>query len=216
MSPSPETTTTTKEAAKPGGSKKKLILIILLVLVLGGGGVGYYLYHAKAVAAAAKAKADKDKKSTDEEESKDGEESESESETDKESGKEGGKESKDKGKSSLNVKELGLPNDKNVIKVVALDPFILNLADKEDNRYLRLTVHLGIGSGEGEEEKPSVLFTSQARNAILSVLMLKASTDILTVEGRNELRKELLTVIRKAVKEPKVEAIYITEFIIQR
>lgn len=211
MSSSPETTATTKEAAKPGGSKKKMILIIALVLVLAGGGVGYYLYHAKAVAAAAKAKADKEKKSTDDEESEESQDEEA-SDTDKESSKE----SKDKGKNSINMKELGLPNDKNVSKVVPLDPFILNLADKEDNRYLRLTIHLGLGGGEGEEEKPGVLFTSQARNAILSVLMLKASTDILTVEGRNNLRKELLAVVRKAVKEPKVEAIYITEFIIQR
>jgi flagellar FliL protein len=65
------------------------------------------------------------------------------------------------------------------------------------------------------EEKPGTLFTTRIRNAMLALLTTKTSEDVLTVEGKAKLRKELLRAARAASEEPKVEAIYITEFIVQ-
>ncbi len=110
--------------------------------------------------------------------------------------------------------KFSLPEDGEVKSVVELPPFIVNLADAEQARYLRLTVSVGIGD-EGGEEKPDSLFLTRVKNAMLSVLTTKTSNDVLTVEGKQKLRQELLQAAQAASEEPKVEAIYITDFIVQ-
>ena len=104
-------------------------------------------------------------------------------------------------------------NEKEVAEVVELQPFIVNLADREEPKYLRMTVSLGIG--EGSEEKPDPLFTTKVRNAILAIVTTKTADQILTVEGKTELRKEMLSAARSVVDKPEVYAIYITDFIVQ-
>ena len=90
----------------------------------------------------------------------------------------------------------------------------MNLADTEQARYLRMSVSLGIGEGEGSE-KPEQLFMTRVRNAMLAVLSDKNSEEILSVEGKTKLRKDLLKAAQAAADEPEVQAIYITDFIVQ-
>ena len=187
--------------AKPQKSNKMLFIIIAAVVVLGGVGGGYF-FMAKKSAANAKeetSKKPKDKKSDDEESaSKDSEDS---------------KDAKDGEKTGGSKFKLELPDDKDVKKVIALEPFVVNLADSNEPRYLRMSVSIGIG--ETKEEKTDPLLTTRVRNAILAVLTTKSSAEVLTPEGKSQLRKELLKAARKSVEEPRIEAIYITDFIIQ-
>ena len=114
--------------------------------------------------------------------------------------------------------ELSLPDDGDVKQVIELQPFIINLADEGEARYLRMTVSLGLDGGEGGgegESKPDTLMTTKVRSAMISVLTTKHSDEILSVEGKALLRKELLRAARAVVKEPEVHAIYITDFIVQ-
>lgn len=104
-------------------------------------------------------------------------------------------------------------DEKEVAEVVELQPFIVNLADREEPKYLRMTVSLGIG--DGAEGKPDPLFTTKVRNAILAIVTTKTAEDILTVKGKTELRKEMLRAARAVVDKPQVHAIYITDFIVQ-
>jgi flagellar FliL protein len=110
--------------------------------------------------------------------------------------------------------KFSLPEDEEVKSVVELQPFIVNLADLESARYLRMTVSVGIGE-EGGEEKPDSLFLTRVKNAMLSVLSVKKSSDVLSVEGKQKLREELLQAAQAASSKPKVHAIYITDFIVQ-
>ena len=182
----------------PAGKKSKLkLLVIVLVLLLAGGGAGGYFYMKRAAAEADEteeaaekpaAKKSKKKKAAEDEEESDGEKS----------------------------SKLAVQNDENVKQVVELQPFIVNLADTEASRYLRLNVSVGVGGEEGGgEEKPEPLFVTRVRSAILAVLSTKTSQDIITPEGKAKLRKELLKAAQAASEEPHVEAIYITDFIIQ-
>lgn len=121
-----------------------------------------------------------------------------------------------KGQSSHNSeskKESHDGNEQEVTEVVELAPFIVNLADKEEPKYLRMTVSLGLGEGTGE--KPDPLFMTKVRNAILAIVTTKTAEEILTVEGKTELRKEMLSAARSVVDKPSVHAIYITDFIVQ-
>jgi flagellar protein FliL len=105
-------------------------------------------------------------------------------------------------------------DDSEVKQVVELQPFIVNLSDTSDARYLRMTVSLGIGESE-TPEKPNPLFTTKVRNAMISVLTTKTSEQVLSAEGKAKLRKELLEAARSVSDEPQVIAIYITDFIVQ-
>jgi flagellar basal body-associated protein FliL len=56
---------------------------------------------------------------------------------------------------------------------------------------------------------------TRVKHAMLSVLTTKKSTDVLTVEGKQKLREELLDAAESASEKPKVKAVYITDFIVQ-
>jgi flagellar FliL protein len=102
--------------------------------------------------------------------------------------------------------------DENVKHVIELAPFIVNLADKNESRYLRMTISLGVDEAE---EKVDPLYTTKIRNAILATVTNKTSEEILTTEGKAKLREEILGAAKGAAKKPEVLAIYITDFIVQ-
>jgi flagellar protein FliL len=181
------------------GSMKTIIIIVVaaLVLVAGGGGGAYYFLQKSQ--AAGKTTAEKGKRGAT-------------SNEDEEAATADGEAPVKKAKADA----LELPDDSLVKQVIELQPYIVNLADQGEARYLRLTVSLGIGGEEGaESEKPNPLFTTRVRNAMLAVLTTKSSAEVLTPEGKAKLRKDLLRAARAASEEPHVEAIYITEFIVQ-
>jgi flagellar FliL protein len=109
--------------------------------------------------------------------------------------------------------ENGATGDADVTEVIELQPFIVNLADTTESRYLRMTISLGIG--EASEQKVDPLFTTKVRNAILATISARTSDQLLTVAGKAELRKEMLNAARSAASKPEVLTIYITDFIIQ-
>ncbi len=73
---------------------------------------------------------------------------------------------------------------------VPLDPFTVNLADKESERYAQIGVTLEINDAKtGEELK---LYMPAIRNNILMVLSHKTAAQLLTREGKDKLAKSIL------------------------
>lgn len=190
-----------KAAEEPKKRSKKMIIVIAAVVLLAAaGGGGFYYWRVSSVAAAEVAiKKANDKKAR----SKDTEEPVTPVNDIK---------PVKKGSDPL---ENVLPNDEDVKKIVELPPFIVNLVDTEQARYLRMTVSLGVDGEGAASEKPDQLFITRVRNAMLAVLSNKKSEEILSIEGKAKLRKELLSAARAASEDPEVKAIYITDFIVQ-
>ena len=214
MSDTPAPAASTEE----GSPKKKkpllLIIVAVVVLALGGGGAYFFLKRGKA---AEEETAEKDKKTEKDKKSKKAKANEEEEEeedpaAEEPASAEAGKDGKPV-KPKFSVKRLDLPDDKDVKKVIELQPFIVNLADPGESRYLRMSVSIGVG--ESKEEKADPILMTRVRNAMLAVLTTKTSDEILTQQGKSTLRKELLKAARAAVEEPTIEAIYITDFIVQ-
>ena len=197
--------TVNQEGAPAGGdppkkSKTKLIVILLVVFLLlgAGGGGGYYYFVVAANAAdgedhseekkSKKKKKKRSKKSDDEDDEEDSERS--------------------------TLLENALPDDEDVKHIIDLPAFVINLADTEQARYLRMTVNLGVAEKPHEKE-PDPLFMTRVKNAMLAILITKKSEDVLSVEGKSKLRKELLEAAQAASEEPEILAIYITDFIVQ-
>jgi flagellar FliL protein len=98
--------------------------------------------------------------------------------------------------------------------VVAMDPFIVNLADPSGKRYLKLTLTVDTNN----EELAAVLQTQmpKIRDSILLLLTSKSYADISPVAGKIRLRNEVLKIINRALAGAgSVHAVYFTEFVIQ-
>jgi flagellar FliL protein len=105
-----------------------------------------------------------------------------------------------------------------VSSVIVLEPFIVNLADKDEPRYIRINISLGLvtdNKDEGKEVLKDAVIVSQLRDSIVSVLSLKTAAELNSLEGKKSLRQELLKTIRKKVKKPRISEVYITDIIIQ-
>lgn len=99
-------------------------------------------------------------------------------------------------------------------KVMAMDTFIVNLADSGGNRYLRVTMDVEVTGGKTPEEEINRR-TSQLRDAILMILPTKKFSDIVSTEGKTALRDELIGALNALLTTSKVSRIYFKEFVIQ-
>mgnify|MGYP001102316160 CR=1 FL=1 len=115
-----------------------------------------------------------------------------------------GKESKEekKGKGKAAVKPL-----------LRLDTFIVNLADQDSSRYLRTTIELELMDEVTQQEVEKRI--APVRDAVLSVLPTKRVQDIITAEGKQALKTQLMDAINKVLTKGKVTNLYYTEFVIQ-
>jgi flagellar FliL protein len=97
--------------------------------------------------------------------------------------------------------------------IVSLDTFIVNLADKGGNRYLRVTMDLELGNPELEGEIDKRL--PQVRDSVLMILPTKRFEDISTVQGKTALRDEILETINGFLAQGKITNIFFKEFVVQ-
>ena len=111
----------------------------------------------------------------------------------------------------------------------ALDPKVVNLAEPGGLRYLKATITLELWPLEDfsnfeEEERTQAeeqfLETIDARrpkidDIVTSLLSSKTFNDIATIEGKEELKQELMTAINDSLGYQAVVNVYFTDFVIQ-
>jgi flagellar FliL protein len=103
--------------------------------------------------------------------------------------------------------------------VMHLESFVVNLADPEENRFLRVGIDLGLenapaakeGTG-GEGQVP----IARIRDCILGVLSTWHSDALLAPEGKQKLKDELVHALQARVPELGVREVYFTDFLVQR
>jgi flagellar FliL protein len=103
--------------------------------------------------------------------------------------------------------------------IVHLEPFVVNLADPEENRFLRVGIDLGLekplpgkeGKG-GEADVPA----ARIRDCILYVLSTWRSDALLASDGKQKLKDEILHALKDRVPELGVKEVYFTDFLVQR
>ncbi len=103
------------------------------------------------------------------------------------------------------------------VKVAAgLDPFLVNLADPQAVRFVKVTFQLGM-TGDSEAFSKNPVAIAAARDAIISLLSAKTSEQILTVEGKVKLREEVRDRVNSVLRasKAKVQSVYIVEFVVQ-
>lgn len=110
-----------------------------------------------------------------------------------------------------------LVNDKNV-HIKNLPSIVINLADASDDRYLKISLALVMNGKEkpkNAESSGDTIEDAAIKNAIITVISTKTSDMLLTLSGKEELKKQLIKAINNALGEDAVKDIYFTDFIIQ-
>ena len=95
----------------------------------------------------------------------------------------------------------------------SLDTFIVNLADPERNRYLRVTMDLELAAPTDAEKLNERL--PQIRDRILMILPSKRFEEIASMEGKTALRDEIIGKLNGLFPTEVISNIFFTEFVVQ-
>ena len=94
-----------------------------------------------------------------------------------------------------------------------LDPFIVNLAKSEGNRFLKVTVSLEMSASEVRLELEKNI--QKITDSILLLLSSKLFKDVYSVQGKFTLKDEITARTNQFLTVGHVKGAYFTEFIIQ-
>ena len=97
--------------------------------------------------------------------------------------------------------------------IYKMEPFLVNLTDPGQPRYLKVTINL-----ESNQEKPEGEYEKRQphlRDAILTILSSRHYRDIMTPEGKAALREEIKGKVNQLLVNLKAQNIFFTEFVIQ-
>ncbi len=97
--------------------------------------------------------------------------------------------------------------------IYSMDPFIVNLADTEENHYLKIRINL-----ESKKPEPNEEFSKKLpliKDTILTILSQKRSEELFHSSGKEKLKAEMMRLVNPNLAEWKIKAVYFTEFVIQ-
>jgi len=97
--------------------------------------------------------------------------------------------------------------------LLAMETFVVNLADPGGKRYLRVSIALELDDQDFVEEAKKK--TPQMRDRILMILPAKKFKDIRTSSGKDSLRKEMIAQLNPLLDKCKITNLYFQEFVIQ-
>jgi len=178
------------QGAAPKKSKVGLILIVLVVLMAAAAGFFGWQYFKNSKASAS---------------------TQADASHEEEEGAESAKPNHEKGKSSKSGHKEASDG-----ATINFEPFLVNLADKDASRYLRATIRIVVANKEVAERITSgEVLASKIRDAILSILCTKISTEIVTSEGKEKLKKEILERLNSFVPEHPAQDVFFTDFVVQ-
>ena len=110
-------------------------------------------------------------------------------------------------------KEAQAPPKPPIGAVWAPDVFIINLADADADRYLKVVMNFELSDplavAELDVMKPKV------RDMVLSVLTVKGIKDLNNFEGKQRLKEEIAMRLNNHMTKGKVVQVYFTDFVIQ-
>jgi flagellar protein FliL len=97
--------------------------------------------------------------------------------------------------------------------IFPLEPFIVNIYDGQELRYLKVKVELEM---VGPAIKPEIEGRlAPIRDSILILLSAKTLQDVQDVQGKNTLKDEILGAINKNIPPGKIAKVYFTDFVVQ-
>lgn len=98
-------------------------------------------------------------------------------------------------------------------RMLALDPFVVNLLSEDASRYLKVRIELEAVSPALRTELESRL--PQVRDGILGVLSAHDVADVTSFEGKALLKQDILERVNAVARGEGVRSVLFTEFVVQ-
>jgi len=102
---------------------------------------------------------------------------------------------------------------KQVGPMVNIETFIVNILDDQQSRYLKAAITLELNTQEASMEVNQRM--PQIKDAILLLLSNKTYSELSDLQGKIQLRAELINKLNGILQQGKVKRIYFTEFVVQ-
>ncbi len=102
---------------------------------------------------------------------------------------------------------------KQVGPMVNLDSFIVNIMDDEESRYLKAAITVEVDTPETSAEL--IQRMPQIKDAVLLLIGNKTFDELNDLQGKIQLRAELINKINSILPKGKVKRIYFTDFVVQ-
>lgn len=97
--------------------------------------------------------------------------------------------------------------------MVNIDAFIVNILDDEENRYLKAAITIEVDAQTTADEINGRL--PQIQDAILLLIGNKTFGELRDMQGKMQLRAELINRLNEILSKGKVKRIYFTDFVVQ-
>ncbi|CAG0993603.1 flagellar basal body-associated protein FliL [Geobacter sp.] len=97
--------------------------------------------------------------------------------------------------------------------IFPMEPFIVNIYDGQELRYLRVKVEFETATADAKNEIE--MRQASLRDSILVLLTTKTLQDVQDLQGKNQLRDEIMVAVNKILPPGKVSKIYFTDFVVQ-
>jgi flagellar FliL protein len=101
---------------------------------------------------------------------------------------------------------------KNVVNM-PLEPFLVNLADKESRRYLKLKVEMEVTNEETAKELEKSM--PRMRDALILLLSSKTYLDLASYQGKQQLKAEIKQKVTALPGGKNITDVFFTEFVAQ-
>ncbi len=98
-------------------------------------------------------------------------------------------------------------------RMLALDPFVVNLFDDDGTRYLKVRVELEAESAALRSELEARL--AQVRDGVISVLSARDVADVTSFEGKTLLKQDIQDRVNGLLHGEPVRSVLFTEFVVQ-
>lgn len=100
-----------------------------------------------------------------------------------------------------------------VVDVHSFDPFVVNLLDAANVRYVK--VRLAVETPDPNVAEEIRRRDAQLKDSVIGVLSNRTYADLQGIHGKNQVRDELLLRFNKLLGAGRVTRLYFTEFVVQ-
>ena len=97
--------------------------------------------------------------------------------------------------------------------MVNIDSFIVNILDNDESRYLKAAITIEVNSDQAAQEITQRM--PQIKDAILLLIGNKSFNELNDLQGKLQLRAELINKINSILTTGKVKRIFFTDFVVQ-
>jgi len=98
-------------------------------------------------------------------------------------------------------------------EIFSLEPFVVNLADPQGKRYLKLQIKIEVADLLVLEKAGKA--EPKMRDMVIMLLTSLSFEEVMTPEGKIRIRDELLERFNQIMRPDRINNIYFTEFVVQ-